>query len=581
MNPSTDQKRLLIAVVVSTAILLLWYTLFPPGRPHPQPGAPGSEAPASTATGAPGSAAPGSTAAAPGSAAAPEVFAGAPESTVATLTAPGRQSVELSSHDGQVRRWLILEDQYQTRAEGEREPFTLAMPADKSMEHGIFLPPRLDLELGGQPVHAVYGGGEQDGAAVLTATDPKTGVRITRKYTLDPEHYGLVAQVTLENPGGAEVPYDLSGLLRAAQNEDEAGGGQFSGPPVHVYQGICAQAGGLEQENIKAIAKKKGDPDETTRFTKDVQWSGVDSRYFLTALLPEGQKIESCQLDVGAEAAGVAPGDVPAHTQFVATHVELTGGTIPAGGQVTQTVRFFGGPKKYTVLQSITPPLTGSVNFGYFRVVSIPMLWLMQRFHDFIGNWGVAIILLTLLVKLLTLPLTQKQYKSMAAMKKLQPQLKALQEKYKDDRMRQQQEMMKLYKENKVSPFSGCLPVVMMMPVYIALYRTIYSAVELYRADFALWIHDLSEKDPTFVMPLVLGGLMLLQQRLSPATGDSAQQKMMLYFMPVMFTLMMAFLPSGLVLYIMVNTLLGIVQQYVVTRKQAEATGTPAPVKAR
>ena len=147
------------------------------------------------------------------------------------------------------------------------------------------------------------------------------------------------------------------------------------------------------------------------------------------------------------------------------------------------------------------------------------MLWLMRYSHSNFPNWGIAIILLTILVKLLTLPLTIKQYRSMAAMKKLGPQLKKIQEKHKEDKVRLQQEMMKLYRENQVNPLSGCLPMIMMMPVYFALYRTIYSAVELYQADFALWITDLSEQDPYYISPFILGLLMIIQMRLNPRLG--------------------------------------------------------------
>ena len=156
----------------------------------------------------------------------------------------------------------------------------------------------------------------------------------------------------------------------------------------------------------------------------------------------------------------------------------------------------------------------------------------------------------------------------MAAMKTVQPELKKLQDKYKDDKMRLQQEMMKLYKDNNVNPLAGCLPMIIMMPIYFALYRTIYSAVELYQAPFGLWITDLSIEDPTYITPLLLGVLMLIQMKLNPSAGDQAQQKIIMYVMPVMFTGMMLFLPSGLVVYILVNTVLGIIQQFYMYRKQ-------------
>ena len=219
------------------------------------------------------------------------------------------------------------------------------------------------------------------------------------------------------------------------------------------------------------------------------------------------------------------------------------------------------------------------MDFGILSPLCVVMVSTLRWFHSVIPNWAVAIILLTLVVKLLTLPLTHKQYKSMAAMKAIQPQLKEIQEKYKDDRMRLQQEMMGLYKVNGVNPLAGCLPVVAMMPVYISLYRTIYSSVELYHAPLGLWIHDLSERDPTYILPVLLGVVFLIQARLNPPTGDAMQQKLMTTIMPILFTAMMLFLPSGLVVYILCNTLLGIAQQAYMNK--VVATPMPAPAGAR
>jgi YidC/Oxa1 family membrane protein insertase len=291
----------------------------------------------------------------------------------------------------------------------------------------------------------------------------------------------------------------------------------------------------------------------------------------MTALVPGPEGISSCEYFVGAEAALVAPSEISPETRYVATRLVLPGGSLAPGEKVERSWRVYGGPKKLEALESYSPSLSAAVDFGWLSALSLPMLHTLEFFHGLVPNWGIAIILLTVLVKLLTLPLTHKQYKSMAGMKVLQPQLKELQEKYKDDRVRLQQEMMGLYKKNGVNPLSGCLPVLLMMPVYIALYKTIYSAVELYQADLAGWITDLSEPDPYFVLPLVLGVFFVIQTRLNPTSGDELQQKLMLWIMPVMFTGMMLFLPSGLVVYILANTLLGILQQLYMNRVTAAA----------
>jgi len=190
------------------------------------------------------------------------------------------------------------------------------------------------------------------------------------------------------------------------------------------------------------------------------------------------------------------------------------------------------------------------------------MLKVLQWFYGVLPNWGVAIILLTVLVKFFTLPLTVSQTKSMAAMKALAPEVEAIKKRYASEPMQANQEVMALYKANGVNPLAGCLPMLLMMPVYFALYKTIYSAVELYQAELGGWVTDLSVADPYFILPLVLGGAMFVQMRMTPSSGDPMQQKMMQTVMPVMFTGMMLFLPSGLVVYILANTLLGILQQH-------------------
>lgn len=561
MTQDLDQKRLLLAIAICAVILGLWSWLFP--QPAVQPPPPASAPDAGVA----GESAPPPRPGEPAPAGPTEpVFE---IKTVATLRAPGHQAIELGNDAG-IRAWILEEEQYQESGpDGEKRPVRFAAPIGEVPSTGIFLPPRLDLDLGGEVARGEYRlVGQDDLSATFERVDGRSGVRVTRLFRLLPETNQLAETVRLENTGTGSVPYDLTAVLRGAQNDREASGSIFS-PPLYLFEAVCEHGGGFEREQAPSIAEDLRDPDEPTQFTKGVRWGGVDNRYFMTAVSAASGEVESCDFDVGAKAAGVAPNAVPPGFSFLVNRVGFTGGTLEPGQSVERTVTFYGGPKKLSVLRAVEPPLSEAIDFGMFAIICVPMLWLMRVFHGVFANWGVAIILLTVVVKLLTLPLTHKQYKSMAAMKKLQPELKALQEKHKDDRLKLQQKMMELYKQNKVNPLAGCLPALMMMPIYFALYRTIYSAVELYQADFALWITDLAAKDPYFVTPLLLGVVMWLQMKLSPTTGDALQQKMMMYIMPVMFTGMMLFLPSGLVLYIFVNTLLGIAQQYWLL-KQAE-----------
>jgi YidC/Oxa1 family membrane protein insertase len=580
-EPEFDQKQLLLAVVLSGVVLVLWQMFFAPPPPAAPP--PGEQVAGRSDAGTElerGPAAPAPTTAV--AAAPPAPGAGgpiAPREPV-SLGAAGGQSIEVGNVDGQLTAWILDEPQYRHHDEAGAETPLRFVDGPETVGKGIFLPPLLALELAGETSRGDYQVQKvDDHTATATWTDPKSGVQVTRRYEVDPGTHMVQASIHLKNPGAAPVPYDLTAMLRGIQNDSEAGGNMFS-PPVYLFEAVCRHRGDFERIPVTEVRENLADPDEPTRFADGVLWGGVDNRYFMTAFTaPEGE-IEDCDLDVGAEAVGLPPGAVASGLSPVVNRLHITGGEVAPGGTVERSFTLYGGPKKLHVLRVLDPPMDEAIDFGFFSVICLPMLWLMRFFHGFVANWGLAIILLTVLVKLITLPLTHKQYKSMAAMKAVQPQLKALQEKHKDDKVRLQQEMMKLYKEHKVNPLAGCLPMFLMMPIYFALYRTIYSAVELYQADFFGWITDLSKQDPYYITPVLLGVLMLIQMRLNPQTGDDMQQKIMMYAMPIMFTGMMLFLPSGLVVYIMVNTVLGIAQQYVLVRKSEESVAA-MPAKRR
>ncbi len=227
------------------------------------------------------------------------------------------------------------------------------------------------------------------------------------------------------------------------------------------------------------------------------------------------------------------------------------------------------GPKDLSQFKAIDAPLDDSIDFWIVGVIAKPMVAALQLFHEWIPSWGVAILILTVLVKLLLFPLTQWSFKSMASMQRIKPDMDELKKKFANDRQKLNEEMMALYKRNKVNPMGGCFPMLLQMPIWIALYRSIYSSVELYQAPLGGWIQDLSAPDPYYVLPLVMGLSMFLQQRLMPTSLDNQQAKIMMWMMPIMFTGFMLFLPSGLVLYILVNTLLSMAQQYYIKRKDA------------
>jgi YidC/Oxa1 family membrane protein insertase len=229
--------------------------------------------------------------------------------------------------------------------------------------------------------------------------------------------------------------------------------------------------------------------------------------------------------------------------------------------------KYYFGPKEIDTLKKVGHKLETAVDFGWFTVFALPLLWLLKWFNAFVHNYGISIILLTILIKILLYPLTFKSMKSMKDMQKIQPKLNAIREKYKDDKEALNREMMNLMKTHGYNPLSGCLPMFIQMPVFIALYNVLYGAIDLYGQPFFGWIRDLSAKDPYYVTPLLLALMMFLQQKLTPTTTtDPAQQKAMM-FMPIVFAFMMLWLPSGLTLYMLVNSIISIIQQMIINKK--------------
>lgn len=235
--------------------------------------------------------------------------------------------------------------------------------------------------------------------------------------------------------------------------------------------------------------------------------------------------------------------------------------TLPSGQALSAQQSLFAGPKLQDQLEATAPGLKLTVDYGWLTVISQPLFWVLRTIHSFIGNWGWSIILLTMLIKAVFYKLQETSGRSMAKMRNMQPRVKHLQERYKDDRQGLSAAMMELYRKEKVNPAAGCLPIVVQMPVFIALYWVLIESVEMRQAPFALWLNDLSSKDPYFVLPLLMGITMFFQQKLNPTPPDPIQAKVMMA-MPIVFTVFFAFFPSGLVLYWFVNNLLSIAQQW-------------------
>jgi YidC/Oxa1 family membrane protein insertase len=309
----------------------------------------------------------------------------------------------------------------------------------------------------------------------------------------------------------------------------------------------------VSHENTTATVNFSSAKGDVNQELKGVNILSVGSQYFATAIVDQSDTIPEAKLHSSVEGK-TATG-------------ELLYRINDGVKDVTLNQTFFAGPKSIDLMSSVHPELAKVMDFGWLSFIAKPLLFTMKWFFAQIPNWGLAIILLTLLVRLFVLPFNLMSYKSMKAMQKIQPLMTAVREKYKDDPVRMNQEVMSLMKENKANPFGGCLPMLLQIPIFFALYRVIGSSIELYGSPFMFWITDLSSHDKFFVLPILMGITMFAQQKLTPTNMDPMQAKILMY-MPLIFTVFMVNLPSGLTLYMFVSALFGAVQQYLMMRNK-------------
>jgi YidC/Oxa1 family membrane protein insertase len=286
-------------------------------------------------------------------------------------------------------------------------------------------------------------------------------------------------------------------------------------------------------------------------------WIAMIQHYFVTAWVPSPQEVDHF------------------YSRAVGSNTYVLGMTGPLqevapGESATFASELFVGPKIQDRLKALAPGLELTVDYGWLTVIAQPLFWLLKAIHGLVGNWGWSIILLTVLIKAVFFKLSETSYKSMANMRRLQPRMTSIREKFAHDKQKMNQAMMELYKKEKINPMGGCLPIVVQIPVFIALYWMLLESVELRMAPFMLWIQDLSAADPFYVLPLLMGASMFIQQRLNPAPPDPIQAKVMMA-LPVVFTVFFLWFPSGLVLYWLVNNILSISQQWVITRRIEKA----------
>lgn len=385
-----------------------------------------------------------------------------------------------------------------------------------------------------------------DGAATLEVRlDAEGDLKSSKVYRFNRNSYSIDVTHELTNTGAA--PLEVFGYFQLVRDAkppegDSAMVPTYTGPALYTDKDKFQKVAFGDIDKNKAVhAKNSSDG-----------WIGILQHYFLGAWLPKNgtpREFYTRLVNPGLYAAGVI---VPA-------------GAVAPGTSVSVSVPLYAGPQEQEKLATLAPGLELAVDYGWLTVIAAPLFWVLQWVHGWSDNWGVAIIILTILIKLLFYPLSEASYRSMAKMRVVAPKLQRMKELYGDDRQRMQQAMMELYKTEKINPLGGCLPIVVQIPVFIALYWVLLASVEMRQAPFALWINDLSAPDPWFILPVLMGATMIIQTRLNPEPPDPIQAKVM-KIMPVAFSIFFFFFPAGLVLYWLVNNVLSIAQQWHINR---------------
>ena len=371
-------------------------------------------------------------------------------------------------------------------------------------------------------------------------------INYIKRFTFTRDQYLIGVEYLIENQSSEMWRGAIFGDIKRDNSAD---------PSSSTATGMATYLGGAYWSADDSYTKVTLSDMDKARLNESVQggWAAWIQHYFVSAWIPSAEstnKFVSRKANNGDYIIG-----------FTSPATELA-----PGEQTRISAGFYAGPKIQDSLEAISPGLELTVDYGFIWFIAQPLFWILSFIHGFVGNWGWSIILLTLLIKLVFFPLSATSYRSMANMRRVAPKLQALREQYGDDRQKMSQGMMELYKKEKINPLGGCLPILVQMPVFIALYWTLMESVELRQAEWLGWITDLSIKDPFFILPILMGATMFIQQQLNPTPPDPMQAKV-LKMLPIIFTFFFLWFPSGLVLYWVVNNVLSIAQQWYITRQ--------------
>lgn len=551
-----DTQRLIAFIVFSFSLLLLWEAWQDYNRPKPLPAA-AQTAPA----GQPGAASqddlprPGE-----------GLKAATPMPESVKLSQGARAVVRtdvieavIDSHGGDIRSLILTA--YRDNVDRDK-PFQLfeEKPGRNYLAQSGFigqgLPSHKTVYLLEAGEYVLKPGQDTLRVAMKSISD---GVEVTKTYVFRRGSYVVDVLHTVRNAGSAPVegyPYYQFVRHGQAPEGESAFVHTFTGPAVYT------EAGKFQKASFEDIAKGKQDH---VREAQD-GWIAMVQHHFVAAWVAPDPAA-----DFRREFRTDSLGDGEYRASMITPLLQ-----IAPGEEKTVSMRLYAGPQELEKLKALAPGLELVVDYGWFTVLAYPLFLLLNWLENLVGNWGVAIILLTVLIKLVFYPLSAASYKSMAQMRKLAPRLQTLKERYGDDRQKLHEAMMKIYQEEKINPLGGCLPILVQIPVFIALYWVLLGAVELRQAPFALWITDLSARDPYYILPLIMAATMFIQMKLSPTPPDPVQAKVMM-IMPIVFSVFFFFFPAGLVLYWLVNNILSILQQWRINHviERAAAHGKP------
>ena len=549
-----DNQRLFLFVALSFVVLLLWQAWMEDYGPVTSPvDATGSQATAEAVVTGSGDA-PVSLDDIPGDASDAAVQpAATPDTGLLKTTGYIEVTTDLfviriDTTGGDLRQADLLA--YPATTAPDSPPFRLL---NDSLPNLFVIQSGLRASVGTEPTHHIVYSAAQtrfhmaadaDTLEVPLSWTSAEGVEVIKRYVFHRGSYAVDLQHEVRNHSAD----DWHGRqYRQLQRTQIAETGQSSF--VRTYMGGVVYSPEEKYEKIKFTDMVETDLDRTITDG----WAAMLQHYFLGALIPAQAEADRYYTKTLSNA------------RYVIGMISPTQ-TVPAGSTALFETTVFIGPKLQDQMKHVAPGLELTVDYGLLTVLAQPVFWLLKTIHGYVGNWGWAIVLVTMLIKLAFYKLSETSYRSMANMRKLAPRLKSLKERYGDDRQKLNTAMMDLYKKEKINPLGGCLPIVVQIPVFISLYWVLLEAVELRQAPFILWLTDLSAPDPYYILPLLMGVTMLIQQRLNPAPMDPIQAKVMMA-LPIVFTVFFAFFPSGLVLYWVVNNSLSIAQQWVITRR--------------